>query len=128
MTIVVSDTSPISNLLLINQLNLLKELFGEIIIPPMVNKEVLALQSLGYNISAYLSSNWIKIIKPLNTQLVKNLSEDLDDGEAEAIALAKEIKPDYLLIDERKAYRRAVELNLPVIGLMGVLLIAKTKW
>lgn len=125
--IIVSDTSPISNLLLVNQLNLLKELFGEVIIPPAVNKEILALQSLDYNISVYLSSDWIKIIKPVNTQLVENLLDDLDEGESEAIALAKEIMPDYIIIDERRAYKIAIDLHLPVIGLLGILLIAKQE-
>jgi predicted nucleic acid-binding protein len=92
--------------LLINSIYL-KSFFGEIIIPPIVNNEVLALQSLGYNISVYQSSHWIKIIKPVNTRLVENLLEELDGGEAEAIALAKEIMPDYLLIDERKAYKNS---------------------
>lgn len=45
--IVVSDTSPISNLILIERLDILHRLFGKIIVPPAVHLEVRALKTLG---------------------------------------------------------------------------------
>jgi predicted nucleic acid-binding protein len=48
-------------------------------------------------------------------------------GEAEAIELAKELKADRLLIDERKGRRLAVQEGVPVIGLVGMVLLAKKK-
>jgi hypothetical protein len=52
---------------------------------------------------------------------------NLDIGEAEAIALALELKADELLIDERLGRREAVRLGLSITGFLGVLLIAKNR-
>ena len=52
---------------------------------------------------------------------------NLDLGEAEAIALALELKADELLIDERLGRREAVRLGLSITGVLGVLLIAKNR-
>jgi uncharacterized protein len=49
----------------------------------------------------------------------------VDRGEAEAIALAEELRADHLLIDERKGRRLAQQRGVPVIGLLGVVLLAK---
>lgn len=49
----------------------------------------------------------------------------MDRGEAEAIALAEELHADHLLIDERKGRRLAQQQGLPVLGLLGVVLLAK---
>lgn len=55
------------------------------------------------------------------------LKRKLDPGEAEAIILAAELNADLLLIDEALGRNEAKRAHLPVIGLMGVLLIAKKK-
>ncbi len=49
----------------------------------------------------------------------------MDRGEAEAIALAEELHADHLLIDERKGRRLAQQQGVPVVGLLGVILLAK---
>ncbi len=51
----------------------------------------------------------------------------MDSGEAEAIALARELHADRLLIDERKGRKLAEQEGIPVIGLLGVVLLAKRK-
>ena len=53
------------------------------------------------------------------------LKHDLDHGEAEAIALAKEIKADLILLDERAARKIAKSLSLKILGTVGVLIKAK---
>ena len=55
------------------------------------------------------------------------LSVLLDRGEAEAITLAVETRPDFLLMDERKGRRLAEERGLAVIGALGVLLEASRR-
>jgi predicted nucleic acid-binding protein len=50
---------------------------------------------------------------------------ELDNGEAEAIALAVEIQADRILIDERRGRKKAIELSLRPIGVLGILLRAK---
>jgi predicted nucleic acid-binding protein len=51
----------------------------------------------------------------------------VDQGEAEAIELAKELHADRLLIDERKGRKLAADEGVPVIGLLGVVLLAKRR-
>ncbi len=62
---------------------------------------------------------------PLFRELVEELENELDAGESEALALAREIHPTYLLIDEAAARQKALEMGLPVIGSVGTLLQAK---
>ena len=57
--------------------------------------------------------------------MISLLRVDLHQGEAEAIALALEMKTDRLLIDERDGRMAARQLGLPVTGVLGVLLRGK---
>jgi uncharacterized protein len=125
--IIVSDTSPVSNLILIERLDILQSLFAEIIIPSAVDKEILALKQFGKDLGKYESADWIKIIQPENLQKVRTLEIKLDKGEAQAIALALEINCDLLLMDERIGTNIAREEGLQTIGLVGVLIKAKEK-
>jgi uncharacterized protein len=50
--VVISDTSPIANLLLIGRLDLLNAIFGNVIIPAMVDSEIRALASFDKDISS----------------------------------------------------------------------------
>jgi hypothetical protein len=124
--IVISDTSCIGYLIIIDQLLLLKENFSEIIIPQIVHKEILQL-SPKYDLNKYLHAGWI-ISRPIkNKKLYEEFLSRVDEGESEAIVLAKEIQADLLLIDERKGTSLARSLNIKTIGLLGVLLLSKEK-
>lgn len=125
--IIVSDTSPVANLILIGELLLLQKLFTEVVIPPAVDKEILALQSLNVDISVYKNSKWIKIIKPASRENVDKLIGKLDIGEAEAIVLAEELDADYLLIDERLGTGEANKRMIKTLGLLAVLIMAKQR-
>ena len=125
--IIVSDTSPISNLLVIGQLNILVQVFGEIIIPPKVYEEIKKLEDFGFDVHEIKDSSWIKIVIPTNIGFVHELNENLDAGESEAIALAQELKADFILIDEKRGRKAAEQLGLTAIGLLGILLKAKQK-
>ena len=65
--IVVSDTSPIRALISIGQLDLLKQLFGNIIIPNAVKEELLRIKNLNVDIQSQLTYEWIEI-KQINDQ------------------------------------------------------------
>ncbi len=125
MLIVISDTSSIANLILIGRIDLLHQVFHKIIIPPSVNSEIEALQEFEVDLSLYYQSNWIEIIAPSNSEEVNDLMLVLDEGESEAISLAKELKADFLLIDERAGTNRAIQEGLSTIGLVGILIKAK---
>lgn len=62
-----------------------------------------------------------------NQDLVTVLLRDLDLGEAESIALALEESADLILLDEKEGRRAARRLGLNVIGVLGVLVEAKSK-
>ena len=70
---------------------------------------------------------WLRAKAVKDTAEAVRLAQTVDVGEAEAIALAKELQADLLLIDERKGRRLAVQEQVPVIGLLGVVLLAKRR-
>ncbi|MGB3298208.1 MAG: DUF3368 domain-containing protein, partial [Phormidesmis sp.] len=59
--------------------------------------------------------------------LVEALCNELDIGEAEAIALAVEVQADQVLIDERRGRMVAARLNLQYTGILGILVEAKSR-
>lgn len=124
--IVVSDTSCIGYLLMIDNLRLLKDNFNQIIIPEAVRLELLNLSS-KYNIQQFLDEKWVKVMSINDSNLFDQLSKQLDEGESEAIALCKELKADLLLIDERKGTSIARSLGIETIGILGVLLLSKKR-
>ncbi|MGD1699341.1 DUF3368 domain-containing protein [Dapis sp. BLCC M229] len=126
--IVVSDTSPITNLSAVGALELLHQLYDRVIIPQAVYDEM---ASLGYQVPGTVevqTLDWIENRKVENRQGVEELRVDLDIGEAEAIILALELDADLLLVDERRGRRVALELGVKKIsGLLAVLQEAKRK-
>lgn len=125
--IVVSDTSALSNLALIGHLSLLKAIYQTVIIPDVVASELAS--ASNPTISAILQLGWIQTQSITNAQLANQLQQDrgLDAGEANAIALALELQADDLLIDERLGRQEALRLGLSIIGILGILLVAKQR-
>lgn len=72
-------------------------------------------------------ATWIETLQVQNALAVSLLRTDLDRGEAEAIVLAKEVKADYLLVDEKKARRIARNSGLRVMGTLGVVALGMKK-
>ena len=73
------------------------------------------------------AATWIRVEKAENNNLVHSLQQTLDRGEAEAIALAIELDAKLLLMDERLGRETAQSFDLPVMGLIGVLIEAKEQ-
>jgi len=112
--IVVSDTSPITGLLRIGKANLLFQLFGEVVIAEAVRDELLRFHSsLPPELKIRSVTNAPKSLK------------GLDRGETEAIMLAKELRADFLLMDEKDGRAVAIEEGLRPIGLAGIVIAAK---
>jgi len=126
---VVSNTSPILNLAIIDQLHLLREQMGEIHVPPAVVEELRVEESLPGSaaVRQALNDGWLQVKSATNVSLMRALIQELDAGEAAAIALAIEVGADLLLVDEREARRVAGNMNLRVTGVIGILLRAYTE-
>ncbi len=123
--LVVSDSSPIISLSLIDRLDLLKKLYGGLLIPPTVCDEISGDKQANHQ--PINSLNWFETRSVFNTMTVALLLRELDLGEAEAIALTYESKADLLLLDDRKARSVAAYLGLPIAGLLDVLDEAKRE-
>ena len=121
----VSNTSPLSNLAIIDRLDLLKQRYGVVHIPPAVAGELSRLTHVAAQarLTAALAQGWIKVEKLPASQM--QLSASLDPGEREAIALAVALPADVLLIDEKLGRAAARQVGLAVAGVLGELLHAK---
>jgi predicted nucleic acid-binding protein len=125
--IIVSDTSVISGLLVIGRLDLLNQIYGRVIIPRIVLEELLALEDYGYDLKEIHDALWLEITDPTNRELEKGLNKYLDKGESAAIVLAQELNPNYLAIDEKRGREVAESMGIPIIGLVGILIVAKEE-
>ncbi|MDJ1174254.1 DUF3368 domain-containing protein [Roseofilum capinflatum] len=126
--IVISDTSPITNLAAVELLELLHILYDRVVIPQAVYDEMTA---LGYQVPGTVevqNLDWIETQSVSDRLRVEALQAKLDLGEAEAIVLALELDADLLLIDERRGRQEALEQGVTKIsGLLGILQEAKAK-
>ena len=130
MAVVVSDASPLICLAAIRHFNLLRLLYGDVLIPQAVWQEIARAPAFATAASLQVatdarSAGWLKVAAAGNRPLVTQLETVLDSGEAEAIALAVERAPSLLLIDERDGRQVARTLGVPLTGTLGVLLRAK---
>lgn len=115
-SIVISDASCLIALNNIDLLNILKDLYDEVIITNEVKNE------FGESLP-----NWINVVKVQDLQKKRELEEVLDAGEASSIALSLEIEDSILIIDERKGKKIASSLNIKIIGTIGILILAYKK-
>jgi uncharacterized protein len=125
--VIVSDSSPLISLARISKLDLLPRLYGELLIPQAVWHEVVVKGTGQPGVEEIQSAKWIKTATVTNDELVLALQRDLDAGEAEAIALALEMKAELLLMDERLGRDTAQYFGVRCIGVLGVLVEAKYK-
>ena len=116
--IVVSDTTPLNYLILIEAISVLPALFGRVFAPPAVIRE------LSHPRSPEVVRQWAS--SPPSWLIVQNPtclepSIKLGPGETEAISLALELAADFILIDERKGYKVALGLGLKVVSTLAIL-------
>jgi predicted nucleic acid-binding protein len=113
---IILDTSCLIALDNLDTLDILKSLYGNIIITPEVKEE------FGKNLP-----EWIKINKVKDKKKQEDLETKLDKGEAASIALALELPNTILIIDELKGRKIAHSLGINIIGTIGILLLAERK-
>jgi predicted nucleic acid-binding protein len=123
---IVCNASVLIGLSSIGMLSLLRERFPEgILIPEAVRREVIDEGEGRPGAREISESKWIKVQKVADKRVVGLLLTELDEGEAEAIALAHEVGAKIILLDERDARRAAKHMDLNVLGTVGLLIWAK---
>ncbi len=110
---IVLDSTCLIGLEQVGRLELLPNLFDPILIPPKVERE------------SSISAPWLKVEAPSSPALVSALKVTVDEGEAEAIALAVE-KQWRIVLDDLEARDLAKDMGLRVIGTVGILVRAKS--
>ncbi len=126
MAIVVCNASPLIAFTGINQLNILRDLWSELLIPEAVYREVV-IDGEGKQGASEVQEAcrvWIRTLHVKNRDEVEALSVILDEGEAECITLAQELRADLLIFDNREPRAFAKSLNIKVIGTIGIIKLA----
>lgn len=123
--IVVSNSTILIGLSKIGKLDLLQKLFTKIVIPAEVFDEVVGKGENKPGADDVKNASWIETSSISDRIQVQLLMGSLDKGEAEAVVLAKEKGANLILLDEEKARKMAVLAGFKVMGVLGVLLLAK---
>lgn len=121
--IVIADASTVIGLSFINKLSLLSALFKEVIIPTGVNNEI----TKGKFLKQILALKYLRTAEVNDQSAVELMLESFGRGEAEVLVLANELNAHLLLMDDRKARKTARRAGFKVIGILGILLLAKEK-
>jgi predicted nucleic acid-binding protein len=122
---VVVNSTPLVAFWAVGRLDILRSLFGEVVIPPAVREEFLSIETEARG-KVLQAETWIRVVNLENPHRVGAFAT-LDEGEAQVLALAEEQHASLVLIDERKARQYARRLKLPMSGTLGVLLLAKEE-
>ncbi len=118
---VVSNTSPLRYLIAVGRADLVEQIFRHVLIPQAVERE-LTDPSTPEAVRQWMAQRpaWLEIrpSRPPDPELARRL----DQGEAEAIQLAIDLRADFLLVDEFRGRNIATARGLVVIGVLGILL------
>lgn len=121
---VICNATPLINFAAINRLDILKKLFGNLIIPKAVYRETTqASFPSSQLIPNAIAEEWLQV--EVIKEITDNISNLLDPGEREAIALALLNGETRILLDEQEAREIAKNFELQVIGTLGILILAK---
>ena len=126
---IVADTGPIIGLAKIGQVSLLKKMATEVLIPPIVHKELYGKIGFESNQIDQALSDFLRVVDLGSLEInVDEPPANLGEGEKQSIFLAFSLKKDVLLLIDDRAGRQAADyLNIPKIGLVGILLLAKKR-
>ena len=120
MSVIISNTTPINYLVLIDHIAVLRQLYGRVLIPLAVFEELQDARTPP-EVKEWIASHpdWLEV-RPISVSLDTSL-DFLDVGEREAICLAKELEADAIVIDEPDGREAAKARGLRVIGTLRVL-------
>jgi predicted nucleic acid-binding protein len=124
--VIVSDTTPLNYLILIEAVQVLPALYKGVLIPRTVQYE-LSHAAAPDVVRAWIANppDWLRV-ELVESPALPALS-GLDPGEREAILLAKKHPDGLLLIDERDGVTAALRDGLKVLGTLGVLDAAASR-
>ena len=126
-SLIVADTGPLIVLAKISQLDLLRHFYQRISIPETVFAE--ATKDLSWpdasRIHAFVEQ-YVEIAPDKESGIVKELFLRLDAGESQALALAEDLSCPVLL-DERRGRTVAKQMNISIVGTVGLLIKAKQE-
>jgi predicted nucleic acid-binding protein len=119
--IVVADSGPLHYLILLQHIELLRRFYGQVLVPGPVASELSAAGAPAV-VRDWITKppTWVDV-RPVPSEAVSMISDDLDLGERAAIALAETVHADLLLIDEAAGRAEAKRRHLRVTGTLGVL-------
>lgn len=121
----VSDSGPIIAFSRIGRLDILRRLFGQVIVPNAVHNELVVRGRGRPGSDEVTRSTWIQRRATGSLDELEGLSR-LHEGEREAIALAHELEVP-LLIDERRGRQAALDMGVVVIGSLSILAGARRE-
>ncbi len=116
---IVSDSTALIILLDLKRIDLLENIFEKVIIPKSVYAEISVKKPIDL-------PEFIDVINVNKSDILHTLKLLLDQGESEAIALAKELNMP-IIIDEKKGRKIAKNLNIKIIGLLGIIYLNVKK-
>ncbi len=125
--LIISNTTPLINFAEIGRMDLLEALFGSLIIPPAVVKELTDKSNLFPRAAKVPSLNFISVLSPVDHLLVKSMASRVHPGEAECLVLAMEHPGALLLLDDLGAREFAASNGLLYTGTLGCLAEAKKR-
>lgn len=125
MAVVVTDAGPLIALARVDALDLLRALFGRVLIPEAVKTECCAKPGMDADrITTAIAQKWL-VVTPV--AMLNAPAAQLGKGERQALALAQSHTASLLLVDDRLARREAARLGLPFIGTVRVLWVAEQR-
>ncbi len=123
---IIADSGPLISLAIIDRLELLQQLYQQVLVPPAVWEEVTVKGQGMPGADTIARLEWLEIREP-EPQVLKPLSILVDPGEAEVIALAQSVSDSIVLLDDSQARRVAERFDIPRIGTLGILRRAKKQ-
>ena len=116
--IAVSDTTAITTLLKAGRIDLLRSLFGRVLIPPAVQFEL-----LRYHATI---PPFCELHPVADSPRLAYLPSQADPGEAECVLLAVQTRADAVLMDDKKGRALAEAEGVRCLGLPALALAAKS--
>jgi predicted nucleic acid-binding protein len=118
----IANATPLISLALSERLELLQNLFDQVLVPTAVYDEAVTNAPGRPGTSVIRRTDWLQITTPSSIPTIEPALLGLDPGENQVLLLAREMSPDWVLIDERLARRVAHSMGFPVKGTLGILL------